>query len=104
MNPWVRSDTMAKWEMALIRTALAVGIVLLAAQAWARVFLQGLIRQSVEEILAPVALLAGAYLLCCAVAAWVRGKRLLCLALALVGAASAVVALLPAILGEAVRN
>ena len=104
MNP----QTSQKWERALLRTALMAGLALLAAQAWARVFLFGYVRQSVEERLGLVAILACAGLICCSLAAWVRppwpGKRVLCIALALVAALSAFAALLPEILNEAIRN
>ena len=97
-----------KQERALLRAVLWAGLVVLAAQAATRALLpDNYVRQSIEEQLRLVALLGSACLLCCAVAAWAlggRGVRVLGLALLLVAALSTFFTLLPAILGEAIRN
>jgi len=79
MRARLRPDTIEQWELALLRTTLAGGLVLLAAQVATRVLLpDDVVRQSVEECLRGLALPACVYLLGCSVVAWVRGSRALC--------------------------
>jgi len=105
MRARLRPDTIEQWELALLRTTLAGGLVLLAAQVATRVLLHDdVVRQSVEECLRGLALPACVYLLGCSVVAWVRGSRALCVALALVGALSTFFALLHDLFGQAIRN
>ena len=77
---------------------------LLMVQVWARLALSGLLRQNIEEMLAPLALLLGFFLVCCSVVAAIQRRRLLSLMAAALGILSAIIALLPILLDEGIRN
>ena len=87
-----------------MRSCLYAGFVLLLVQVWARTFFAGLKRQNIEEMLWPFAWPFVVLLLYCAVGALLRQQRLAGAIAALLAIASAMIALLPVLLREGVRD
>jgi uncharacterized membrane protein YwaF len=87
-----------------MRSCIFAGSVLLVVQIWARAFLVGLKRQSIEELLWPFAVFLCILLLYCSVGAFLRRQRRLGTAAAFLGIVSALIALLPVLLREGVRD
>jgi hypothetical protein len=104
MNSTLLPETRKQWELTLMRSCLYAGFVLLLVQVWARTFLAGLKRQNIEEMLWPFAWPFVVLLLYCAVGAFLRRQRLIGAVAALVAIASALIALLPILLQEGVRD
>ena len=92
------------WEQTVLRSALVAGCMLLTVQLAARLALSGWVRQHIEEMLWPFPLLLGFFLICCSVAALLQRQRLLSLMSAVVAVLSVLIALLPILLREAIRN
>ena len=96
--------TGGEWDQTCLRCLLLAGCALLTVQVWARLALAGYVRQSVEEILRLAALFVAPLLVFCSVAAAVRRLRLLSLTAAVVVIVSSIIALLPILLHEGIRN
>ena len=96
--------TGSEWDLTSLRCVLVAGFMLLTVQVWARLALSGWVRQHIEEKLWPLPLLLGFLLVCCSVLAARERQRLLSLMAAVIGILSAIIALLPILLQEGVRN
>jgi hypothetical protein len=100
----VSKESRKQGDLTLVRCCLSAGSVVLLTQIAVRIFLAGLTRQNIEEILSPFAFFVCVLLLVSSVAAFLHRERLLGTIAALVGAVSAVIGLLPIILQEGVRD
>ena len=96
--------TRREWELACVRSCIFAGSVLLLVQIWARTFLVGLRRQNIEELLWPVSVFLCILLLYCSVGAFLRRERMLGTTAAFIGVVSMLIALLPVLLREGVRD
>jgi len=92
------------WEQTVLRSALVAGFMLLTVQLGARFALSGWVRQHIEEMLWPFPLLLGFFLVCCSVVALLQPQRLLSLMAAVIAVLSALIALLPILLHEGIRD
>jgi len=95
--------TRSAWDQTCFRCYLITGILLLSVQVWARLALSGLMRQHIEETLWPLPLIFGTGLVLGSVIAmsqrrWIYGFILV------IGVLSVLVALLPILLQEGVRD
>jgi hypothetical protein len=76
----------------------------LAVQAWARLALSGWTRQHIEELLWPYPILLGVLLVVCAVIAAFQRQRRLGFIAFVIGVLSMIIALLPILLHEGIRD
>jgi hypothetical protein len=104
MNVTMLPKTEKAGELMWVRCLLETGFILLLVQLWARGFLSGPTRQHIEESLWPFPLFLGALLLYCAVVSFVGRERLLGMMAAAVGILSAMISLLPILLGEGIYD
>jgi cytochrome bd-type quinol oxidase subunit 2 len=96
--------TGSEWDRTCLHCLLVAGFMLLTVQVWARLALSGWVRQRMEEMLWPLPLLFGFLLVCCSLIAALQRQRVLSSMAAVVGFLSALIALLPILLHEGVRN
>jgi hypothetical protein len=96
--------TKSAWGQTCFHCLLIAGFWLLSVQVWARLALSGFERQDIEEMLSPLPLILGSGLVVCSVIALFRRQRLLGLMTMVIGVLSALIAFLPILLNEGIRD
>jgi hypothetical protein len=97
-------DTRKQWELTFVRGFISAGLVALLTQVAVRIFLAGLRRQDIEEILAPYLFIIWLLLLLCTVRAFHYRERLLGMMAGIIGILSGIITLLPVLLREGVYD
>jgi hypothetical protein len=93
-----------QWELTFVRSCISAGLVVLLAQVFVRVFLAGLRRQDIEEILGPYLFVIWLLLLLCSVRAFRHRERLPGMMAGIIGILSGLITLLPVLLNEGVYD